>query len=304
MDNIKLLEEIGLKKVSDETHIEQKYIKYMVDCDFDRLNRINTLGFVKILSREYNINLDNWVTAFEEYWQENRLSPEDDEKIFIVMDTGKKSKKFFLLVLFIIFGSIGYFTYTIFTKQTVRQSTVEQTLQNNLIMQNQNSVIEENMTTLDDNQTIRTEQVVSETILNAATEGSNDVVVQSEVQAVEENITVEDDSKIDIINTPKTEFTSATFKEQAVIVPKTELWIGVIYLDDFKRRSFLGEGNFSIDISRNQIVTTGHGSFDLKVEQGDLNYNRQSPVRFEVIDGKIKEISWSKFKELNKGNSW
>lgn len=304
MDNIKLLEEIGLKKVSDETHIEQKYIRYMVDCDFDRLNRINTLGFVKILSREYNINLDDWVTAFEEYWQENRLSPEDDEKIFIVMDTGKKSKKFFLFVLFIVFASIGYFTYTIFTKQSDSQSVAEQTLQNNLIMQNQNSVIEQNMTTLEDNQTIQTEQVVSETILNASTESSNDVVVQAEVQAVEENITVEDDSKIDIINTPKTEFTSATFKEQAVINPKTELWIGVIYLDNFERRSFLGKGNFSIDISRNQIVTTGHGSFDLKAEQGDLSYNRQSPVRFEVIEGRIKEISWSKFKELNKGNSW
>jgi len=42
MDSIKVLEEIGLYKVSQDTHIEQKYLRYMIDGDFDKLNRINT----------------------------------------------------------------------------------------------------------------------------------------------------------------------------------------------------------------------------------------------------------------------
>ena len=104
--------------------------------------------------------------------------------------------------------------------------------------------------------------------------------------------------------TEPTEKVSPRFSQEAVITPNSKLWIGIIYLDTKKRRSFLGEGNFSIDISREQIITTGHGSFNLSVNGKIREFNRQAPMRFLVKDLNLTEIDWSKFKELNEGKSW
>ena len=60
MDDFSVLEEIGLKEVSNKTHIEVKYLEYIINSKFDKLNRSTTVGFVKILSREYKLDLTDW----------------------------------------------------------------------------------------------------------------------------------------------------------------------------------------------------------------------------------------------------
>jgi len=126
-------------------------------------------------------------------------------------------------------------------------------------------------------------------------------LVKSDEPIVEEN----NETTSEIVKTEKIEKVSPRFDEEAIINPNTELWVGVIYLDTKKRRSYLGEGNFSIDISRDQIITTGHGSLNIIQENGEiLKFNKQAPLRFLVKDNNISEINWSKFKELNEGKSW
>jgi hypothetical protein len=57
MDNdIRVLEKIGLQEVCKRTHIEVKQLEYMINNQYEKLNKINTLGFVKILSREYKLD--------------------------------------------------------------------------------------------------------------------------------------------------------------------------------------------------------------------------------------------------------
>ena len=114
MDDIKVLKEIGLKKVSNETHIEQKYLQYMVNCDFDKLDYVNTLGFIKILSREYNVDLSEFREAFEEYWNENRRSDEDEGLFIVVEDSSKGTKKFLIFILVIVFVATIGMLFSIF----------------------------------------------------------------------------------------------------------------------------------------------------------------------------------------------
>lgn len=303
MDKIKRLEEIGLKRVSDETHIEQKYIKYMVDCNFDKLNRINTLGFIKIISREYNLNLDDWVFAFEEYWRKNRILPEEEQDVFIATSSKEKSSKFSLFLVIVLLGVVGYFGYGFYTENSQSEREERSTFQEKLLQPQES----EQATTYQETQEeIKTEEL-NTTVAELQNENPQQVVQDTEMNATNENppiVVAEEEEKIDITNIAKTELTSEIFVNQAVIEPKSELWVGVIYLDDFKRRSYLGEGNFSIDLSREQIITTGHGSFVLKNGIEDKSYNRQTPIRLEVVDGVVKEISLSRFKELNRGNLW
>lgn len=315
MDNIKILEEIGLSKVSKETHIEQKYLKYMIDMKYDKLNHINTRGFVKILSREYKIDLDAWSEAFEEYWIENRKEDEEDG-LFIVVDDEKKSKKLLIVVLIIILGAIFSTSFSFFqdkidianyinNEETNYEQTIDVKEVQNALLEENNSlekvVIEEPLSE-DINSTEEVLMEDNKTDRNVAVNIDKNITTQAIEKSIEDNSTIKTDEVINK-NIAEQQDTKK-FETEAVLIPKLPLWIGVIYLDNNKRRSYLGEGNFSIDLSRDQIITTGHGSFDIKIGDETKEFRKQAPIRFLVKDSNMTEISLNKFKELNKGKPW
>ncbi len=307
MDNIKVLEEIGLKKVCDETHIEQKYLEYMVNNNYDKLDHINTLGFVKILSREYKIDLSAWLEAFEEYWVENRQDEENDG-LFIVVEDKKSSKKLLIFILIVLVGvtfsmffslfqdKIDFSNYMNNDEPAYEQTTIVQEVKESL--DEINSSLEES--TIKENNI--TDEVVEDTNL------SNSVAEQSKLKQniVKTNETIEVIKPVvkQYVSEKPVEKLESKFLQEAIISPNSPLWIGVIYLDTKKRRSFLGEGNFSVDLSREQIITTGHGSFDLIIGNKKREFKRQSPMRFLVKDTNLTEIDLNKFKELNEGKPW
>lgn len=305
MDNIKILEEIGLKKISEETHIEQKYLQYMVDCDFDKLNRINTLGFVKILSRAYNVDLSAWSEAFEEYWTETHKDDED-KGLFIVVDDKQHSKKLLIFILLVMVIATVSFLFALFEDRINLDNYMNQ----DKINYEQPSIVEDTQKKLDEinSSAVKDEIVVEDTIEDINQTEAVDVVDEIEENAtkIEENKEVVKEEEIvnDVDDPVNVENTSLRFEKEAIISPNIRLWIGVIYLDNKRRRSYLGEGNFSIDISRNQIITTGHGNFNLSQNGQIKEYQRQEPLRFLVKDSNITQINLSKFKELNEGQAW
>ncbi len=309
MDKIKVLEEIGLKRVCDETHIEQKYLKYMVDNDYDKLDHINTLGFVKILSREYKIDLSAWSEAFEEYWIQNRKDKEDNG-LFIVVNDEKKSKKLLFFIVIVFLGTMTSIFFSLFQEKI----DISNYVSNNESSYENTTVIQEAQQSLDEVNSSSQQSVSQETMFDETNSSEEMVSVEeSNTEEAAEEVVVEKETAQEVIEEKKTEIkeiiepterVSPRFLQEAIIIPNSELWVGVIYLDTKKRRSFLGEGNFSIDISREQIITTGHGSFNLSINGRIREFNRQAPMRFLVKDSNLTEISWSKFKELNEGKSW
>jgi len=303
MDNIKELEKIGLKKVCDETHIEHRYLKYMVDNNYDKLDHINTLGFIKILSREYKIDLSAWSEAFEEYWIENRKDEESDG-LFIIIDDKKSSKKllYFILIVLIVatFGTM----FSLFQEKIDFFNYIN----NDDTPYEQTAVVQEVKESLDEINNSKEQSMLEDTNISDET-----LVIDTNNS---DNMTEDNKSKQDIIKDEEvstiinpvvkepTEKVSPRFSQEAIISPNSQLWVGVIYLDTKKRRSFLGEGNFSIDLSKDQIITTGHGSFNLTIGDEKKEFKKQAPMRFLVKDSNITQIDWSKFKELNEGKSW
>lgn len=313
MDNIKVLEEIGLKKVSDETHIEQKYIKYMIDGDFEKLNRINALGFVKILSQTYKLDLSDWSEAFEEYWVETHKDDED-KGLFIVVDDKSGSKKLLIFILLIILIVTFGMLFSLFQDKI----NLDDYMNKDTTSFEQASIVEDTQKTLDEiNNSIVSEEIVSEDKVQEDTnktqmETSSDVTqvetinngIDTKVIEPKKEAIVIDNNLTQEIKQTVTEQVSPKFEDEAIITPNTKLWVGLIYLDNKKRRSFLGDGNFSIDTSRDQIITTGHGSFNLIEDGKTTEFHKQAPMRFLVKDKNITQISLSKFKELNEGQAW
>ncbi|MCF6172654.1 MAG: hypothetical protein L3J44_02575 [Campylobacteraceae bacterium] len=298
MDDIKVLEEIGLKEVSKATHIEVKNLQSMIDCDFERLNRATAIGFIKIISREYKLDLSDWVDRANQYWSEIEDS-EGKSKIFIVQKPKVFPRYILTFISILILGAILYGAY-IFLNQ--RLNIFETPLLKNdaNYTYEQTPVVNEAKETLQIDETPSdvnaSTEIVAENSDNNKTDFSDSVAKAKK----EQNITKINEE----ITQPVKETESNTTALSSLISPNSKLWIGVIYLDNFKRKSYLGDGNFTLEASREQLITTGHGDFNLYFKGKLTKFNSQKPMKFLIKDGNMTEISIDKFKELNRGSLW
>ncbi len=198
MDNIKVLEEIGLKRVCEETHIEQKYLKYMVDCDFDKLDHINTQGFIKILSREYKLDLSEWTEEFEEYWIENRQDKEDDG-LFIVVDDKKSSKKFLFFLLSVILIATASVLFSIFQNKI----DISNYVSSDEVVYEQTTLVKEAQQSLDEaNNSLEEKIITSEVTYEEENATTEEIVIVDE--NISQDIVVEKEETNDTLEERKT----------------------------------------------------------------------------------------------------
>ncbi|MDR1976151.1 MAG: hypothetical protein LBQ18_04100 [Campylobacteraceae bacterium] len=297
MDSIKALEKIGLREVSRKTYIELSYLKLMADRDFGKLHRIKTLGFVKIIKREYGLDMSDWVEEFEAYLQEKSQVPE--EKIEAPLPTEKWYDKFSLYtdnqkriyvvvaVLFLICITAVFYTLlkgrTAHIEDTSAYSNIVIADSSLQIVDTVNETQEPAKPT-EENKTIQVETPQQIEAAPVVTPTQN--VVQRPV----------------VVSEPK-QATAAT--GDVFISPNIAIWVGIIDLATFSRSTYLQEGDIKIDAKKEQIIITGHGDFRLKVD-GEItkSFNPGSMVYLYVRDGIIKQISEDEFVRLNRGIVW
>lgn len=301
MNDISMLEELGLQEVSRKTHIEVKYLQWMLEKKFDKLNRINTLGFVKILSREYPLDLSAWVEEFETYWTENRQEPSSVERMYISSSHNSSSRRWpwMLILLLLAAASAGWYFdaqkyFDLSMGQESEQNVshlytttpvVEEARENLETM-----VLEENMTTTSEGTLIlpdEKEESANET-------NASDVVhpdIEEKVSPSENNTTASAQNEVVV-------------EENVFIKPGVKIWVGIVYLDNMKRASFLTEENIVFDMKREQIVTTGHGRFDLIKGEQTESFESEFPKRFYIKENVITPISYQEFIAYNKGKPW
>jgi len=308
MDNdIRVLEKIGLQEVCKRTHIEVKQLEYMINNQYDKLNKINTLGFVKILSREYKLDLTDWLEGFYDYWAAHKAEDESHkEKIFIHVKSDRPYKKgawIFLVLVFIsgIFGLISIFKIEInFDIMNLLDKTKIETNQTSALQGT--PVIQETANSLG----VKVEERVVET-------NSSNSTVEAIVVSIDENLTrkTESNDTNSVIASPiptlvesNTALVSNVPKNSAIIIPSRRIWIGFVDLETFTRKESLSDQNITIDLTKHQILKTGNGFFKLSYDGSVEDFTEQGSTRLLVENGAIKKISEEKFIELNRGKNW
>lgn len=309
MDNdIRVLEKIGLQEVCKRTHIEVKQLEYMINNQYDKLNKINTLGFVKILSREYKLDLTDWLEGFHDYWTEHKAEEDaHKEKIFIRAKSDRSYKKaawLFLILVFIagVFGVGSVFQVNIDilslldkVKSDTNQTTAYQSA----------PIVQEAANSLG----VKVEERVIDN-------NSSNATVEAVVVRIDENLTrtreINDtnDSNVSIpSNLPTLPDANVSLikdvpQNKAIIMPTRRIWIGTISLDDFSRKDGASDQNITIDLTKRQLIKTGNGYFKLSYDGSVEDFTEQGSTRFLVENGAIKKISEEKFIELNRGKNW
>ncbi|MDR2342754.1 MAG: hypothetical protein LBD84_06930 [Campylobacteraceae bacterium] len=276
-DGIEKLEDIGLREVSRKTYIELNYLKLMVNKEFSSLQRVKTLGFIKIIQREYDINMDDWIKEFEEYFQQNNYGKSKEQESDAILEPRKNTKQgkgiytFFAIIFLILFM---IFAYSFTRGRTGHIESIP--IVSNITIEN-----------------------------DTAEDISDDIDVKQL-----DDITINEDSIISITDEESANETNdiqqQTFKNtKATISPNITLWIGIIELATSKKYSYLQEHDMDIDLNKEQLVITGHGDFTLKTKNSpNKTFDPRKKTFFYVAEGKIEEIKENEFLLLNGGRSW
>ncbi len=308
MLNWKKIQDLNLKEVVTKTQIELDFLEALVKKDFTVLNRFNVKGFIKILSREYDLDFSDFNEEYEAYLNENNLNPQTKPKMITPKLDAYTQKSFniwsFLItfaILVILVGGVYYFD-TIKTFFKSEQNNTSATVVD-IIGQAQENLksLGANVVVIDNNKVNEEKpQELDEIVINSSNQDTKDQEnneqntssQNDENQIIKENISIEEIPKVELLK-------EAHFKISS------KIWIGLIDLKNFKKTSFVKEEDFNVSLDKDQLILTGASALTLYDE---TNKKQEFPAgnlkRFLIKDGKITSIQLAEFVKLNRGREW
>ncbi|EAJ0688629.1 hypothetical protein CO438_08100, partial [Campylobacter jejuni] len=264
MLNWKKIQELNLKEVAAKTQIELDFLEALVEKNFAVLSRFNVKGFVKILSREYELDFSDFNEEYEAYLNENNPTPQTKSKMITPKLDAYSQKSsnawpfLIVLIVLVIIGSGIYYFDTLKTFFKDEQNNTSATVIDIIgqAQENLKSLGGNNVVVIDNNKAQETNQTESVLPSQNISLQENDKNISIENNISENNTTLLDEEKNTQIqedtNTPKTD----SLKE-AHFKTSTKIWIGLIDLKSLKKTSFVKEKDFNISLDKDQLILTG-----------------------------------------------
>ncbi|EAL3854530.1 hypothetical protein AWV04_03280 [Campylobacter coli] len=315
MLNWKKIEDLNLKEVAARTKIELELLEALVKKDFATLNRFNVRGFVKILSREYELDFTDFNEEFETYLNENNLNDTTTKPKMITPKLDAYSQKstsfvsFIIIVIIIALIGFGiyYFDYikSFFQKDQNNSSAAVVDIigkaQSNLKALENNVVVIDNQA--EENETEANLTQIQNTELNNTKEEIKQIsTTPNNTNANEENLSTND--SLATTNQEVAEVSKALNKE-AHFKASGKIWIGLIDLSNYRKTGLVKENDFNLSLEVNRLVLTGAAALSVFDENGkEQKFPAGNSKRFLIKDGKITSISAAEFMKLNKGKEW
>ncbi|HEF1849487.1 TPA: hypothetical protein R8V40_001389 [Campylobacter jejuni] len=312
MLNWKKIQELNLKEVAAKTQIELDFLEALVEKNFAVLSRFNVKGFVKILSREYELDFSDFNEEYEAYLNENNPTPQTKSKMITPKLDAYSQKSsnawpfLIVLIVLVIIGSGIYYFDTLKTFFKDEQNNTSATVIDIIgqAQENLKSLGGNNVVVIDNNKAQETNQTESVLPSQNISLQENDKNISIENNISENNTTLLDEEKNTQIqedtNTPKTD----SLKE-AHFKTSTKIWIGLIDLKSLKKTSFVKEKDFNISLDEDQLILTGAAALTMfDQENKEQKFPAGISKRFLIKDGKITSISAAEFVKLNKGKEW
>ncbi|EMS7837208.1 hypothetical protein V7P22_001529 [Campylobacter coli] len=315
----KKIEDLDLKEMAAKTKIELDFLKALAKKDFATLNRFNVHGFIKILSREYELDFTDFNEEFETYLSENNLNDTATKPKMITpkLDayTQKSTSFASFVVIILILALIGFGIYYFdhiksFFQDEQNNSSVTVVdiigqAQTNLKALENNVVVIDNQA--EENNTESNLTQVQETVQDLDLNNTKKEVKQ--ISTIENNTSIKEEnlSKNDSlakINQENTQILKPLNKE-AHFKASGKIWVGLIDLSNYRKTSLVKENDFNLSLEVNRLVLTGAAALSVFDESGkEQKFPAGNSKRFLIKDGKITSISVAEFMKLNKGKEW
>jgi len=265
-ETLERLRNIGAQKIYEETHIPVEHVQAIIHESFDSFSKVQFLGFVAILEREYHEDLSQLrLHGLETFKEEEEAIAQ--KSVFVAPKRKKKYTILYILLAIGIFLAVSYYN-----TNTPKETTVAPVVDNTIIIDAQ-----KNLDLVDAN-----ESNVSSIDVNSSVADIN-----TTVKEVAEEVVVEEK----VINSLK-------------FVTKTKLWLGYIDRATNKHYNKIFTGEFELDADKDWLLVFGHGFVDIVVNGEIIPFKSKENLRFSYEDGKIEALNLREFKKLNRGNKW
>jgi cytoskeletal protein RodZ len=299
-----LIDSYGLSHISEKTRISTDNLLNLLNEDFDALSKANALGFLKIIEREFEVDLSEPKARIKEFMKDDTYVPKELLLTETQYGVGKKFTSG-IVIFIVLLAGLGYTVYLLNNQNgTNIQEQPSQTSVQEIEAIEPQPVYEAIFQDVNEtNQTQETKTVDQEPMqpkqpqVAAATQEIQ--TAQKEVNAeVNDANQTQEQSNEQTVETAKTvEVFDAI--QSVVIEPRQKLWLGYINLSTGERVQKNKIEPIVID-QNNTIIVTGHGWLEVaqkKFNQGDRLY-------FHFVDNRLHRINEAAFKELNKGRIW
>jgi len=281
MSDFEKLKEKDIEEIYHKTYIARKYIKALLEKDFSKFDRLKALGFVKILEREFDYDLSDLKKDIDEYFAKKSLITSKDEKIEDESIKNlnikkKKESKILPILAIVIFGLFLIIYFMDFSKKETKEIKKEKKEQ----------FFEKKEQNLTKDLVAKESKIVKK---------ENNITKESNVEKNDENITLEKEdlkAQVEQIN------------PMITIVPKQKVWVGIVYLDDYSKKSFITSNPIELNTSRDQLIVTGHGNIDIEIDGNVTNYTQKGKLRFLYRAKELEKIDKETFLKYNRGKNW
>lgn len=262
------LQQIGIERIVEKTHISHRNVEALLQRRFKNIPRVQFMGFVSILEREFACNLDDLRADYQAYFDAN-CSVEEQVELFINADKAPPSKfpAIFAVVLILV-GAIVLLNY--FSKSdSVQQPEI-----------NDSALIE----------------------ATAALKSAAPEVLEPEANASEPqmNSSLSVAVPSDILE----EANLAEAPKPISIVPRAKVWMGIIELPERKRTQRLSETPYDLNASSSYLIVLGHGFVDIVEGNETRRLNDKNRLFFIYENYELRQLGRKEFEPLNQGRVW
>ena len=305
---LKKLEKIGVREISKATHIQEELVGAILEKDFEKLLDCNTAGFVKILERDYGVDLSDWLEEFNKIKSETKTTKTTIDRQIAksnLQNNKKTNWKIWILFALILAGFIVYFQFYDLIKKPIDEffhdkkvdysntptiNKAEETL----------SAVGIEVPKFDENDTLVVPKKLfvnlDENETNNTATNALDLSIQMQNSKFDANSTDE--------NLTESIDKNSTIPTQITIIPSSKIWIGTIDLSTGKKWDAITSDNVTLDLDKDWFVITGHGHFTIDKGEEKQELKEKEKVRIYIKDRNISFIDNKEFMRLNGGKGW
>jgi hypothetical protein len=270
------LQELDIQKISEQTHISKQHIQALMDENFKALNKVQFLGFISILERDYKLDLSDLKEKGLKFYGESASFA--TPSVFIEKRPKKSSKGLYILISLLIFVVAIYYSIDSDTSNADINAT-----QIESVTQEIESLVENN---------------ISE--MNAPAFDANQSSLIQDEEGFESNVNAATD--VEAVAAPVKE--SAQLVKSLKIIAKTKLWFGYIELGTENKTQKVFSGELDLDPNKNWLLLFGHNNVEIELNGKTQEFQKDTKIQFLYKDGELTQTTLEEFRKLNKGRKW
>lgn len=275
MNPVKSFEELaalGVEKIHERTHIARDKVEAILTKSYSGMTKIQFMGFVSILEREYGVDLG---TLREEFTRLNGETISSEAKLSstVLHSAPSGRSRWYVLgaaAIAVILG-IGYM------------------VQNNLSTEPKNDLIELNPV------------APMKAVAEAATEENLTEAPDDQNASVMPEVVAETPKRAPVALSAGEAIKTG---DKLVIKPVSRVWIGLIDIDSGTKTQKVTADPIVIDTSKKWLIVLGHGWIDIDTAEGTTPLKERDAVWFSFENGKLIPLSKEEFLARNNGNNW